>query len=222
MNKHKFSVPVAPDQGSLEKNRLGLERLIFFSDAVFAIAITILVLDIRLPPGGESANNTELFHLLVGLWHKYLAYVLSFWVIGLYWTSHHRKFLLIKRFDNRLLTLNLLVLMVIAFIPFPTAVLSENANRTATIFYALIMALGGLLMLLLWWHAVRNDNLIDHHLDRRILWREVASPLATVAIFLLSIGLAFVDEGLVRLCWFLLLPVTIFLNRRKSVLEPQK
>ena len=201
---------------SSEQERTGLDRLIFFSDAVFAIAITVLVLDIRLPAGGDTADNRQLLLMLTGLWPKYFAYLLSFWVIGLYWISHHRKFLIIKRFDNRLLRLNLLLLMVIAFIPFPTAVLSENGNRTATIFYSLIMAIGGLLVFFLWWHAVRNHNLIDAHLDKQFLRREVAAPLATAGIFILSIGIAFLNENLVRFFWVLLIPLSLFLNSRRA------
>jgi uncharacterized membrane protein len=216
MVKPNSKVPAVPSHDRSEQERIGLERLIFFSDAVFAIAITVLVLDIRLPPGGDVADNNQLLLMLTGLWPKYFAYILSFWVIGLYWISHHRKFLLIKRFDNRLLRLNLLLLMVIAFIPFPTAVMSENGNRTATIFYALIMALGELLVFILWWHAAHNHNLIDARLNREFLWREVASPLVTVGIFILSIGIAFLDEGLVRFFWMLLIPASLFLNARRT------
>jgi uncharacterized membrane protein len=216
MVKRKSTVPAVQDHYSPQQERIGLDRLIFFSDAVFAIAITVLVLDIHLPAGGDIADNHQLLLMLTGLWPKYFAYILSFWVIGLYWISHHRKFLIIKRFDNRLLRLNLLLLMVIAFIPFPTAVMSENGNRTATIFYSLIMAFGGLLVFSLWWHAVRNHNLIDAHLDRQFIRREVAAPLATVGMFMLSIGIAFINENLVRLCWMFLIPVSLYLNSRRA------
>ena len=216
MKKHRSKVPVVRDEDTSEQNRLGLERLIFFSDAVFAIAKTVLVLDIHLPPAGASADNAQLLLMLTGLWPKYLAYIISFWVIGFYWISHHRKFLLIKRFDNRLLRLNLLLLMVIAFIPFPTSVLSENGNRTATIFYALIMALGGLLVALLWWYATHNHHLVEPQLSRQLFWQEAASPLATAAIFIISIGIAFWNEGLVRLSWILLLPLSLVINARRK------
>jgi uncharacterized membrane protein len=126
-----------------EHDQLGLERLIFFSDAVFAIAITLLALEIRLPAGGESLNDTQLFAQLIGMWHRYLAFFISFSVIGVFWISHHRKFRFIERYDRSLLMLNLLLLMMIAFIPFPSSIISENPNRTATIFYAVTMTLVG-------------------------------------------------------------------------------
>ncbi|MFN2274445.1 MAG: TMEM175 family protein [Anaerolineales bacterium] len=214
MDKRKESVSVDLSQDRTERDRLGIERLVFFSDAVFAIAMTLLVLDIRLPAGVETANNHQLLLLLTGLWHKYLAYFISFWVIGLYWISHHRKFLLIKRWDHLLLSLNLLLLMVIAFIPFPTAVMSENSNLTATVFYALVMALAGITQMILWWHASGDNKLLDMHLDRMQRWREVAPPLASVVIFLLSIGVAFFDLNLVRIIWVLIPPLSIYLRRR--------
>jgi uncharacterized membrane protein len=204
------------EHDAFERNRMGLDRLIFFSDAVFAIAITVLVLDIRLPPGGDIANNQQLLRMLIGLWPKYLAYFISFWVIGLYWISHHRKFLVIRRADSRLLRLNLLLLMLIAFMPFPTSVMSQNGSRTATVFYALVMALGGLLLALLWWHAAHNHHLVDPQLDKRFIRQEVVTPLATVAVFLISIGIAFLDQGLARLLWLLLIPVSLFLGARRE------
>jgi uncharacterized membrane protein len=216
MKKKAMSVSsLEENKEATDPNHLGMERLVFFSDAVFAIAITILVLEIRLPAGTEASNDIELFHTLVGLWHQYLAYVISFFVIGNYWISHHRKFLLIRRFDILLLLLNLLLLMVIAFIPFPTAVISENGNRTATIFYALVMSLAGLMVAAIWWHASSNNHLVDPHLDRQRLWRETAAPLATVAVFLLSIVIAFFDETVAKLFWVLILPVSLFANRGK-------
>lgn len=213
--KEKTKAPVDLDQDAAEQHRLGLDRVIFFSDAVFAIAITVLVLEIRVPEGVDTADAQQLLILLGELWHKYLAYFISFWVIGLYWLSHHRKFLLIKRFDYRLLTLNLLLLMVIAFIPFPTAILSESSNRTATIFYALVMAAGGLVTAALWWHAARNHRLIDPHISRKRQWQEVTAPLVTAGVFLISIGLAFLGGGLVRLFWALILPVAFISSRRQ-------
>ncbi len=216
MDKPPAAAASKESQASVsQQNRMGLDRLIFFSDAVFAIAITLLVLDIHLPAGAGSTDDGQLLAMLTALAPKYFAYILSFWVIGFYWISHHRKFLLIKRYDQRLLALNLLLLMVIAFIPFPTSVLSENGYRTATIFYALVMALGGLLLALLWWHAVRRDNLVDPQLDPSVRRRELAAPLATAGIFVLSIGIAFLDAGLVRLFWTLSLPVYLLLSARR-------
>lgn len=105
----------------------GAGRLVFFSDAVYAIAITLLVIDLRLVGSGEL-DSPALAQALWSMWPQLLSYVLSFLVIGSLWGSHHRKFRYINRYDGRLVWLNLLLLMVIAFIPFPTSVLAESGN----------------------------------------------------------------------------------------------
>lgn len=201
---------------STPQNHFAIERLVFFSDAVFAIAITILVLDIRLPAGGNATSSRELLLALAGLWPKYLAFFISFSVIGLSWISHHRKFLYIQRVDFQLLTLNLLMLMIIVFIPFPTTIMSENVSFTATAFYALTMISAGLSGLILWWHAAHNHRLVDPNLDRRQIWREASLPIATIAVFVLSMGVAVLDAGLARVCWVLLFPVAFFLRKRAA------
>jgi uncharacterized membrane protein len=216
MKQPKSPLPVEFKSYTAEQNRLGLDRLVFFSDAVFAIAITVLVLEIRLPDGVDIANDRQLLSILGGLWSKYFAYLISFWVIGRYWINHHRKFLYIKRFDHLLLSYNLLLLMVIAFIPFPTEVMSENNNRTASIFYALIMALAGIMLALLWYHATHNHNLIDFHISKQQIRREIAGPLAISALFLISIGIAFINPGLVRLFWVLIIPATLIINLQRE------
>jgi uncharacterized membrane protein len=108
------------------------------------------------------------------------------------------------------------MLMMIAFIPFPTAVMSETVSFTATGFYALVMILACLSGLILWWHAAHNHNPIDPHLDKHQIWREASVPGATIAVFVLSIGVAFFDAGLARICWVFVLPVSFFLRRKAA------
>lgn len=186
-------------------DQVGLERLVFFSDAVFAIAITLLSLEIRLPVIEGQQSNAELFQSILAIWPKYIAYIISFLVIGLFWASHHRKFRLIQGYDNNLIFLNLLLLMTIAFIPFPTSLISEFGNRTSTIFYASVLILAGLLSITIWLYASHKNRLIDPLLDKRQRRREIVGPLLSVVIFVLSIGLAFINVGLARLSWVLVI-----------------
>jgi uncharacterized membrane protein len=203
MTKSHASVRSLPAEGEED---IGLERLMFFSDAVFAIAITLLALEIRLPTAEGALTDDELLTQLLSLWPKYLAYVISFLVIGTFWLGHHRRFRYIRRYDRRLLWFNLLALMCIAFIPFPTGVISESGSRTATIFYALTMTVTGLLSGVIWWYAAWRDRLIDPALDRKHRRYERVAPLVIPAIFLLSIGLAFSDAQLAKYSWSLTLP----------------
>jgi uncharacterized membrane protein len=194
-------------------HQLGLERLIFFSDAVFAISITLLVLEIHLPASDTLYTDTELLRRLSGMWQSYLAYILSFLVIGTFWIAHHRKFRFIRRYDGGLIMLNLLFLMIVAFIPFPTAILSNYTGLTATVFYALVMLLASLLMTAIWWYASRHPRLIDPTMDLHTRRRQFLAPLITTGIFMISIGLAFVNQNLARFSWLLILFASLVAGR---------
>ncbi len=197
------AIPAAPAMGIIE-DHMGLERLIFFSDAVFAIAITLLALEIRLPALEEPVTNEALLNALLVIWPKYLSYIISFLVIGLYWMSHHRMFRFIKRYDQRLIFLNLLLLMAVAFIPFPTSIIGESGNRTATIFYSLTMTVTGLLGSIIWLHANLGGRLVEHQLPptefRHVLFRVLIPPI----IFLISIGIAYVNPSWAQYSWILI------------------
>lgn len=193
------------------KHEMSMERLVFFSDAVFAIAITLLAIDIRLPTDAAGLGNAELFGRLLDVWPKALGYLVSFLVVGNFWVVHHRQFQYIERYDTRLVYINLLVLLAVAFIPFPTAVISENGNRTATIFYALATSLVGLFSTLLWIHASRSRLLsrdVTPAMVRRGLLRNLCAPM----VLLVSILLAFVDPDLAKYSWILIAPA-VFLAR---------
>jgi uncharacterized membrane protein len=122
-----------------------LERLAFFSDAVFAIAITLLVIEVRLPEI-EAFSDASLRDALLSLVPKYIAFLVSFFVIGRFWIGHHMAFSHLKTCDDRLVWRNLFFLMTIAFMPFPTALISEyGGNRIAFSAYTLWLILSGFL-----------------------------------------------------------------------------
>jgi uncharacterized membrane protein len=221
MNRKRNLPRQAPFHDVDSENQLGLERLIFFSDAVFAIAITLLALEIRLPVQVSALNDAQLQALLAGMWHKFLAYGMSFLVVGFCWIGHHRKFRAIKRYDSALLFLNLLLLMAIAFMPFLNSIISENPNRTATILYASSMLMANLVSLAMWWYASYNNRLIDPRLDNRQRRRLWILSLGTSAVFLLSIGVALIDNDLAKYTWLLILPVSLFANRNETQTDPE-
>src|SRR5437868_654279 len=108
---------------------LALDRLVFFSDAVFAIAITLLVLEIRIPHLPRGVTIAEAWREFWTLWPSFFAFALSFFVIGRFWMGHHERFRPLRHFDDRLMWPNLLYLMTIAFMPFSTAFLGSNLGR---------------------------------------------------------------------------------------------
>jgi uncharacterized membrane protein len=176
-----------------------LDRIIFFSDGVFAIAITLLVIGLRVPGLPSHVSNSELSRRLLDEWPRVLSYAFSFAVIGLYWIGHHRVFAHIRRFDRRLILLNLAFLGLIAFLPFPTAVLGRfGGHRSAVVLYAGSLALAGLASTALWLYAWQA-KLADvgprraHYLAAR-----AAIP---VVVFAVSIPIAFLSPAAAQLSW---------------------
>src|SRR5262249_24850822 len=141
---------MTPDDTGQEWTRLALERIVLFSDAVIAIAITLLAIEIRLPElHGDAA--AELPAALLQVWPRYLGFVLSFAVVGTYWWIHHRIFRSVRRFDETLIWLNILFLLCVAFVPFASGVLGEHlGSPTAVMFYASVLAVTGLVETALW------------------------------------------------------------------------
>ena len=139
-------------------------RLVAFSDAVFAITVTLLILEIR-PP----TDYRHLLHGLAVLWPSYLAYALTFLFIGQVWVNHHVMFDHIRAADRVILFLNTLLLMVVAFLPFATSVLagalrSGHGQRTAVVFYGIAFAVTALTFNAVWQYACRN-RLVSKALD---------------------------------------------------------
>lgn len=181
----------------------GTDRIQFFSDAVFAIAMTLLVLEIRLP---ENADD-DLTGALLELWPFYLAYVLSFVITALNWVTHHRKFRYITRFDNRLIRINLLLLLIVAFVPFPTSVMAEHGNQTAAIvLYAGTVASLSLVQLWIWVHAYRH-GLMEKDVDHQLYLYVVMSLIPAPLVFLVSIPLAILLPDWTPFFWILIWPV---------------
>jgi uncharacterized membrane protein len=165
----RWTVAVVTSQSKQDNDTARLEA---FSDGVFAIAITLLVLEIRLPEGDGG-----LAHRLGDLWPSYLAYVLSFVTIGIMWANHHAILRLIERCTHGLVVANLFLLMTIGFLPFPTTVLADNLRldelenvvvadqRLAAIFYSGTFILIAVAFQALWLTAGRNHRLIHKGME---------------------------------------------------------
>lgn len=141
-------------------------RLEAFSDGVFSIAITLLILEIKVPPSGSDLGS-----YLLSLWPSYLAYGMSFVVIGAIWINHHAMFDHIVRTDQQLLLLNTFHLMFISFLPFPTAILAQALHdgtneRLATSFYGGTLTVIGVLVTIMWGYAARDHCLLGNQISR--------------------------------------------------------
>jgi uncharacterized membrane protein len=114
------------ESSSTTDRRRGPERLEAFSDGVFAIAITLLVLEIRVPSADQLSDPVELIKALGALWPSYVGYLISFVTIGIIWANHHNLFRLVARVSHGLVMANLLLLLTVGFVPFPTALLAAT------------------------------------------------------------------------------------------------
>ena len=193
-----------------------LERLIFLSDGVFAIAITLLVLDITPLIPEHISTPAQLQDLLLGseLWRLIVTYALSFIILSVYWMTHQRIFHYIRRSDNVLIWLNVLFLLCVAFLPVPTKVLGLQGDQQAgVIFYVGSVTVIGLLILLLWWYATSHHRLVDKQLDPALIRHHMQRALIGPVIFMLSLGLSFLNPLLTEVSW-LLIGVAIYLHDR--------
>lgn len=194
--------------------RRDLERVALFSDAVFAIAITLLVIDLRVPLLGDDVSNRELTDAVLALRPQLFAYALSVTVIGMYWHAHWRRFRYLERVDGRLIALNLTLLGLIALIPFPTALIGEYGDLPiAVVIYALSVAAPGLLGPLTWLYA-RRGGLAARDLPARELrlatLRGLVVPVVTLGSLLL---LPFASTRVVELAWCLVIPLQFLIGR---------
>ncbi|MCU1435756.1 MAG: hypothetical protein JWR71_2481 [Pseudarthrobacter sp.] len=195
-----------------------LERMVFFSDAIFAIALTLLALDLKLPIGIPPERlNSELIDGLPELF----AFILSFVIIARVWMSHHTDFFRIRDFNARLAWLNMLLLFFIVMLPATTAVLSDYAGNSSpwpSVLYAGTISGVYLSLAGIWTYAWRKgltDDSVDAREHRRILRGRIIAP----AVFLLSIPAAFILGSNTPFLWFLILPLTLIsrhLSRRNA------
>jgi uncharacterized membrane protein len=161
-----------------------------FSDGVFAFAITLLVLGIQIPDL-KTGSNRELREALIRALPQLVPYVTSFATIGIIWLNHHAMFHGVERVEHTTLTLNLILLLVVAFIPYPTAVLSRYGALPASAFlYGAVLSLLGITYSLLWWHIVRrrlNPSVSDKADTRRKIRRNLMGPVVYSAATLIAL-----------------------------------
>jgi uncharacterized membrane protein len=193
--------------------QLEYDRILFFSDAIFAIAITLLIVDLQVPDVAHVESGQQLRETLPQIG----GFALSFAVIGLFWVAHHALFRYIKGLDRQLVLLNLLFLGCIAFLPYPTALLSAASDQVpATVFYAASITAAGLAEAAVWLYAVHIRELalpgVPRSVRRWVLLRILRTPL----VLLGSIPLAIARPALAKDLW-LLVPLSGLVLRR---LEP--
>jgi uncharacterized membrane protein len=168
-------------------------RVETFSDGIFAIAITLLVLTIAQP-----TRYDVLAHQLASRWPSLAAYVVSFAVIGIMWLNHHAVFTHLERLDRPAVFLNMALLMTIAFLPFPTGVLGEalakgEGTRTAAVVYSVVMAINAYAWSALWLYASSGRRLLASSFAERGRRRATVAFSAGSVAYTLAVGVAFLN-----------------------------
>jgi uncharacterized membrane protein len=173
-------------------------RVEAFSDGVLAIVITLLVLELQVPRGveGEAALRTALAHE----WPAYFAFLTSFATVGIMWVNHHRLFTLIGRVDHWLLMLNLLLLLTICIVPFPTAIVAEylgrEGARTATLVLGGVFVSTAIVFNVLWRYASGGRRLIALEVPQQVVEAQTRQYRFGPIFYLVSFLLAFVSPML--------------------------
>ena len=183
----------------------GIGRILALSDGVFAIALTLLTLEIVVP---AATADDELGKALLDIWPRYLAYALSFLVIARFWVIHHQTFRLIVRDDATLVWLNFLLLFFIAFLPFPTAVLGGHEGApAAAVLYATAVCLTSASSAAYLWYATGRGKLLRPDVARGQIRAMRARSMSGPVLFTLSVPIAAVAPYIAEAIWIFAFPL---------------
>jgi uncharacterized membrane protein len=199
------------DDGRYERRSesLEFERVAFFSDAVFAIAMTLLVVGIGIP----HVTSGDFRHTLSNKGAEIFSFFLSFVVIGFYWLAHHRFFSQLRAVERRFMELNLLYLAAIAFMPFPTALVgSYGDDPIVVVIYAATLGVASLLDGLMFARA-HVAGLMRVKLRADVFRYALLASTAPVVVFAIAIPVAYVDTGWALATFVLIFPIELVIDR---------
>jgi TMEM175 potassium channel family protein len=197
--------------------QLGRNRIEALTDGVFAVAMTLLVLDIKVPELQQPLATAGLPLKLLSLWPKFLSYTISFVILGVYWVGHHVQLSFIRRADRPLLWINILFLLWVALVPFSTALLSEYATtRIAIAIYGANLIAIGLTLALHWWYATTENRHVDPDIDRGLVRGAMYRTLMGPLVYVIAIGLSFFRAE-VSLALYALVPILYILPGRIDI-----
>ena len=189
-------------------------RVLTFSDGLFAIAMTLLIVAVSVPNLSDGDSITDLADALNDLTPNFISFFISFAVIGRYWMAHHQFVSLLDEMDQRIISLNLVYLAFIAFLPFPTALLGEYfENPLSIVLYAVNVGIVSAMEVVLFRRAYRA-GLLRPKITPEVYRYGVLASLSPVAIFAISIPFAFLSTTLAVCMWFLAAPFGLWIARQ--------
>lgn len=192
-----------------------LERVISFSDAVFAFAITLMALSIDIPDLPTHLTQSELLDKLYDLYPQFESYVISFAVIAIFWVSYHQVFNHIKGSHITMVYLNLLFLLLITLLSLSTSlVINYGTYQIPYVIYCFIVIMTSSLLATIWWHATRNKRLVDKNLHPFFIKGVLVNLMSIPIVFTISIIISFVNLDIAQYFWLIIAPLNITIKRR--------
>lgn len=172
-------------------------RIETLGDGVFAIAMTLLILEIRVPRLDPKTASADLPGALFAMWPQFLCYLISFVTLGVYWVAHHLHFYTIERADRMLMWINILFLMAIGFVPFSTALIAAYVHeRIPAVLYGANMVVASLILQWQWWYATRQHRLVSADLNPALVRSVTQVILTGPVVYLIAMALAFVNPAI--------------------------
>jgi uncharacterized membrane protein len=197
------------------RTKIRLEHVVSFGDAIFAFSITFMAVLIEIPNLPANLSQSEVIQSLVeDLGPRFAIYVISFFVIGLYWISYHQIFNHIEGSHGVIVWLNLVFLFFITIIPFAVNLqVDYGFYQVIFVLYALVLTFGGLTLTLIWLHARKSrliDNTVSHIEIQNVLLESILLP----SVFVISILISIVDLQIAYYFWMVIIPAKIIIRKR--------
>ena len=194
---------------------LSKHRIEALSDGIFAFAMTLLVLDVKIPKLPDAAVQAGLLvPTLLVLWPKFVSYATSFVVLGVFWVAHHGYFHFLKRTDRWFLWSNLLFLLLVVFVPFSTDLLGDYpTQRVAVMIYGCNIIALGLSLYLQWWYATSGHRLVGRDLEPEVVRKGTRRMLGGALVYSCAVLLALLSPT-VSLILYIVIPIFYILPSR--------
>jgi uncharacterized membrane protein len=200
------------------QNIFNKNRVEAFSDGIFAIIITLLVLEIKVPHIENHNSITDLMGALKLLLPKFFSWLISFFTVAVIWVNHHKIFKQISKLDNGIFWRNAVLLLWTSFIPFPTAVLGDYPyNKVSLVLYGLVMAMMALSFTLMRFYALRNPNVLDATVNQEAFKKGTRySIIFGPVMYLAGIAMSFLNPYL-SFAVYLAIPVYFIFSENKKL-----
>ena len=195
------------------QRQLRLDHIISFADAIFAFSITFMAISIDIPNLAQNLTQTQVIDKLLESIPEFEIYVISFFMIGIYWISYHQIFNQIVNSDTAVTWLTLIFLFFITLIPLATNLQIGFGYPVLFVLFALVLATAGGLLTITWLHAAKN-NLIDKDLTQRDIHSISLVVIVPTVVYFLSILVSFIDLQTAYYFWILIIPAKVILGKK--------